>query len=82
MASYNESYFLPRQLAPSYPISIVDIFFPGFTNISAAIQQLQISNSNGYARILCICGALVFLGKYAYKYLKAFVETYFSSWFP
>jgi hypothetical protein len=24
----------------------------------------------------------VFLGKYAHKYLKAFVETYFSSWFP
>jgi hypothetical protein len=80
MASYNDSYLLPRQPGPSYPISIVDIFFPGFTNISAAIQQLQVGNSNGYARILCICGIVVFLGKYAFKYLRELVTTYFSSW--
>jgi chaperone BCS1 len=82
MAIWNNTYPLPNQPVPLNPISIVDIFFPGFTNISAAIQQLQIGNLNGSARIRCICGALVFLGKYAHKYLKAFVETYFSSWFP
>jgi chaperone BCS1 len=82
MAAYNDSYSLPRQPVPSNPISIVDILFPGFTNISSAIQQLQVGDSNGYARILCISGIVVLLGKYAYKYLKAFVETYFSSWCP
>jgi chaperone BCS1 len=64
----------------SSPVSVVDIFLPGFTNISAAIQQLQVSDSNGFARMLCICGIIVFLAKYAYTYLKAVVETYFSSW--
>lgn len=79
MATYNDSYSLPRQPVPSHPISIVDIFFPGLTNISAAIQQLQVGNSNDYAGILCICGFVVFVGKYAYRYLKEFVDTYFSS---
>jgi hypothetical protein len=58
----------------------VDIFFPGFTNISAAIQQLQVGNSNGFARIICICGAVFLLEKYAYKYWREFVTGYFSSW--
>jgi hypothetical protein len=79
MATYNDSYSPPRQPIPSSPISIVDIFFPGFTNISAAIQQLQASQTNGYAQMLCICGIAVFFGRYAYKHLKAFVETHFSS---
>ncbi|KAF4626888.1 hypothetical protein G7Y89_g11268 [Cudoniella acicularis] len=49
MSTCNNTYSPPSQPAPSHPISIVDIFFPGLTNISAALQQLQAGNSNSYA---------------------------------
>jgi hypothetical protein len=78
MASFNDSYSLPRNPIPSSPISIVDIFFPGFTNISAAFQQLQASNTNGYTQMLCILGPVAFFSKYAYNYVNRFVDTYFS----
>jgi chaperone BCS1 len=80
MASNNQTYSLPSQPVPLNPISIVDIFFPGLNNISAALQQLQASSPNSYGGMLCICGIVVFLGKYAYKSVKEFVDTYFSSW--
>jgi hypothetical protein len=50
---------------------MVDVFFPGLTNIPAALQQLQAGNPNSYGRMLCICGLAVFFG--------ALVATYFSS---
>jgi hypothetical protein len=78
MASYNDSYPLPRNPIPSSPISIVDIFFPGFTNISAAFQQLQASSTNGYTQMLCICGIAMFFSRYAYNSMKRFIDTYFS----
>lgn len=82
MATYSDSYSLPRQTIRSSLISIVDILFPGLTNISAAIQQLHVGHTNHYAQMICISGIILLLGKYAYKYLKAFVETYFSPWLP
>jgi chaperone BCS1 len=83
MATYNDNFSLPRQplsSLPSYPISIVDILFPGLTNGAAAFHQLQSGDSNSYAGMLCICGILVFFGRYAYKYLRDFVTVFFSSY--
>ena len=80
MATYNDSYPLPRNPIP--PISIVDIFFPGFTNISAAFQQLQSSNTSGFAQMLCICGIALFFGRYPYNSVKEFVNTYLSPYLP
>ena len=82
MEAYNQTYSRPSQQVPLSPMSIVDIFFPGLTNISAAFQHLQTSNTNGYVRILCICGIIGFLGKYAYNFVQAFVENHFSSLLP
>lgn len=82
MATSNDTYPLPRNPIPSSPISIVDIFFPGFTNISAAFQQLQGNNPDGYARTLCIFAMVVFFGRYAYNTVKRFVGTYFSPYLP
>jgi chaperone BCS1 len=61
-------------------MSIVDIFFPGFSGLSATVQQLSAGNLNSYAGLFCIGGIFVFLGRYVYSYLKELVETYFSSW--
>ena len=75
MTTYNDSYSLPRQPVPRYPISIVDILLPGFSTV---IQQLPLGDSNSYAQILCIYGIVGFLGRYAYRFGKSFIETYFS----
>jgi chaperone BCS1 len=79
MAAHNNAYSLPSQPLPLSPISMVDVFFPGLTNISAALQQLQAGNPNSYGRMLCICGLAVFFGRYAKDFVGALVATYFSS---
>jgi hypothetical protein len=60
----------------------MDIFFPGFTNISTAFQQLQGNNTDSYAQMLCILGIVAFFSKYAYNYVNRFVDTYFSPYLP
>ncbi|KIN03305.1 hypothetical protein OIDMADRAFT_39687 [Oidiodendron maius Zn] len=41
--------------------------------------RCSLSNTNGYIRILCICRLIVFLGKYAYKFIDEFIENHFTS---
>ncbi|KAK0628116.1 putative mitochondrial chaperone bcs1 [Bombardia bombarda] len=55
-------------------MSIVDIVFPGFTGISAVVQQLLAGNLNSYTQLLCICGMLMFFGRYACRFLGDVVE--------
>jgi len=57
---------------------MVDVFFPGLTNIPAALQQLQ-AGPNSYGRVLCICGLAVFFGRYVKDFFEAFVTRHFSS---
>ncbi|OJD12142.1 hypothetical protein AJ78_07213 [Emergomyces pasteurianus Ep9510] len=78
MNSFNVAGSLPIHTVPSQ-ISIVDAFFPGFTAISASIQQVLAGNLNSYAHLLCFCGMLLFLGRYAARYLMDLMETYFTS---
>ncbi|EDN03759.1 hypothetical protein I7I51_05369 [Histoplasma capsulatum] len=78
MNSFNVAGSLPIHTFPSQ-ISIVDAFFPGFTAISASIQQVLAGNLNSYAHLLCFCGMLLFLGRYAARYLMDLMETYFTS---
>jgi mitochondrial chaperone BCS1 len=80
MATFNDTSSPPIQLNPFPQVSILDLFFPGLTGILAAAQQLLAGNLNTYARLLCICGILVFLGIYVYKYLGELVADYFSLW--
>ncbi|PVH70485.1 P-loop containing nucleoside triphosphate hydrolase protein [Cadophora sp. DSE1049] len=78
MAAHNNSYSLPSQPLPLSPISMVDVFFPGLTNIPAALQQLQ-AGPNSYGRVLCICGLAVFFGRYTKDFFRALVATHFTS---
>ena len=57
---------------------MVDVFFPGLTNIPAALQQLQ-AGPNSYGRVLCICGLAMLFGRYTKDFFRALVETHFSS---
>ncbi|PGH34350.1 hypothetical protein GX50_02833 [[Emmonsia] crescens] len=60
MNAFNSAGSLPMHTA-TFQISIVDIFFPGFTSISASIQQLLVTDLNSCAHILCFCSMLLFL---------------------
>ncbi len=59
-------------------MSMIDFFFPGFTGLTAVIQQLLVGNLDSYARLLCVFGVLIFLGKYAYRHVWQSLETHFS----
>ncbi|PMD12290.1 hypothetical protein NA56DRAFT_713314 [Hyaloscypha hepaticicola] len=48
------------------------LLFPGFTGTSTAVQEYV--DFNVFAPLVCICGMLMLMGKYAWKRL----ETYFS----
>ncbi|KAL4412155.1 mitochondrial chaperone bcs1 [Colletotrichum abscissum] len=67
-----------NHLSPSN-VSIVDIFFPGFTGATAALRELLDGNLDSYAGLLCICGLLVFCGKLLLGTVGAFVATHLTS---
>lgn len=82
MAMNNDASSPPIQSSPSHQVSIIDVFIPGFTGTSVAIQQLLAGNLNRYAQLLCVSGVLAFFGRHAYKYLvelAGFVGNYFST---
>lgn len=47
-------------------VSIVDIFFPGFSVLNATVQQLLLNNMNGYVRLLCILVVFAIFACYVY----------------
>jgi hypothetical protein len=61
------------------PISVVDIFFPGFSALNATAQQLLLNNTNGYVRLLCIGAVFAIFARYAYRYTNDLINKYFSS---
>ncbi|KZL67550.1 mitochondrial chaperone BCS1 [Colletotrichum tofieldiae] len=64
---------------PPLHLSAMDIFFPGFTGLTATLQQLLNGNLDGYASLLCICGMLMICGKFLCRTVGGFVDTYFTS---
>ncbi|KAK0370663.1 mitochondrial chaperone BCS1 [Colletotrichum limetticola] len=63
----------------SHHVSMMDIFFPGFTGASAALHQLLDGNLDSFAGFLCICGLLVFCGKFLSATVGGFLATYLTS---
>ncbi|OAA63264.1 mitochondrial chaperone BCS1 [Niveomyces insectorum RCEF 264] len=82
MAVYNDASTSPIQPIPSHQISIMDVFFPGFAEISTALQQLLAGNMNSYTHLLCICGLLMFVGGRISRLLRTlgnWVGSYFTT---
>lgn len=77
MDTSNVSTFVPIQPL-SQQISIMDVFFPGFSSTFRSTYHLLAGDSDIYIRLLVICGMITFLARYSFRYLKEFVETYFS----
>ncbi|KAJ6096610.1 P-loop containing nucleoside triphosphate hydrolase protein [Penicillium sp. IBT 16267x] len=59
--------------------SLVDVFFPGFSVISASAQQLLTGNLDSYSRLLCTFGMFVLFVRYAVRYIWEIVRSYFTS---
>ena len=78
MAAFNNA-SSPVQSIPSPQLSIVDVFLPGFTGTSLAIQQLLAGNLGNYGGLLCVCGTLMFFGRRVYESLQDLVDKFLSS---
>ncbi|KAH8651726.1 P-loop containing nucleoside triphosphate hydrolase protein [Ilyonectria robusta] len=66
------------QETPFQQMSILDIFFPGFSHISSTIQQLLAGDLSSYAHLMCLFGLLAFFGTYTHK-LRVLLEDHFTS---
>jgi hypothetical protein len=78
MAGYIENSSLPVQPFSDAQASILDLLFPGFTRMSAAVQWYPTIDLNIYAPLLCVLGLLMFACGRICKYLLRLLETYFS----
>ncbi|KAK2052518.1 hypothetical protein LY76DRAFT_630014 [Colletotrichum caudatum] len=61
---------------PPPHLSVMDIFFPGFTGLTVTLQQLLNGKMDGYAGLLCICGTLMVCGKFLWRTVGEFADTY------
>ncbi|KAG7038312.1 mitochondrial chaperone bcs1 [Colletotrichum scovillei] len=59
-------------------VSVVDIFFPGFTGAMAALNQLLNGTLDNFATMLCVCGMLIVGGKFICNTVGGFVDTYLT----
>jgi hypothetical protein len=78
MAGYIENSPLPIQPFSDAQASILDLLFPGFTHMSAAIQGYLTIDLNVYAPLLCFLRLLMFACGRICKYLLGLFETYCS----
>ncbi|KAF2176611.1 P-loop containing nucleoside triphosphate hydrolase protein [Zopfia rhizophila CBS 207.26] len=59
-------------------IPLLDFFFPGLVPVLSSVWPL-LTSAPSIGRLLCICGLLLLIGKYASEYLGKLLETYFTS---
>ncbi|KAI3528398.1 mitochondrial chaperone bcs1 [Colletotrichum abscissum] len=57
----------------------MDVFFPGFTSAMTALNQLLNGTLDSFAITLCVCGLLIFGGKFICNTVGGFVDTYLTS---
>ncbi|KAJ5998010.1 hypothetical protein N7522_009670 [Penicillium canescens] len=60
-------------------MSLLDVFFPGLSMASASAQQLLAGNLDSYTRLLCTLGMVVLFTRYAVRYVRELVRSYFTS---
>ncbi|KAH8706063.1 putative mitochondrial chaperone bcs1 [Talaromyces proteolyticus] len=69
--------YLPLRPMAS-PMSVVDVFFPGFSAVNASVQQLLPHDVNGYVHLLCMGAVFVVFARYAYSYANDVINKYLS----
>ena len=64
----------------SEQIVLLDFLFPGLAPVFSSLWPLFNGVSGIYTWLLCTCGLLILVGRYAVGYLEALLEAYFSQW--
>ncbi|KAJ3453432.1 hypothetical protein MRS44_017679 [Fusarium solani] len=62
------------QEALSPQMSVLDLFLPGFTNITSAASQILSGNLTGYTQLMCIFALAAFLKPYVFQLRDWFIE--------
>ncbi|RSL58675.1 hypothetical protein CEP51_014041 [Fusarium floridanum] len=62
------------QKALSQQMSVLDLFLPGFTNITSAASQILSGNLTGYTHLMCILALAAFLKPYIFELRDWFIE--------
>ncbi|KAK8092672.1 mitochondrial chaperone bcs1 [Apiospora kogelbergensis] len=79
MATFNQTATQPLQLISAPQTSILDFFFPGFSGISATIEQLLAGKLSSHASFLCFFLAALYLGKRAIFTVWDWIEEHLTS---
>ncbi|KND86180.1 putative mitochondrial chaperone BCS1-B [Tolypocladium ophioglossoides CBS 100239] len=59
---------LPQQM------SVLDLFLPGFTNLTSAASQALSGNLTGYTQLMCLFALAAFLKPYVFQLKRWFIE--------
>ncbi|PNP51918.1 hypothetical protein FNYG_15871 [Fusarium nygamai] len=62
------------QEALSQQMSVLDLFLPGFTNITSAASQILSGNLTGYTQLMCIFALAAFFKPYIFELRDWFIE--------
>ncbi|KAG6992181.1 hypothetical protein FocnCong_v017585 [Fusarium oxysporum f. sp. conglutinans] len=62
----------PRSL--SQQMSVLDLFLPGFTNITTAASQVLSGNLTGYTQLMCLFALAAFLKPYVSQLKDWFLQ--------
>jgi chaperone BCS1 len=65
------------QALPQAQVSVLELFFPGFSRISPIVARYTGINLDAVVPLLCLCGLLVFLYKRGYQDVSSWVQNYF-----
>jgi hypothetical protein len=62
------------QEALSQHMSVLDLFLPGFTNITSAASQVLNGNLTGYTQLMCLFALVAFLKPYVFELRDWFIQ--------
>lgn len=60
-------------------MSVLDLFLPGFTNITSTVSQALSGNLTGYTHLMCIFALAAFLKPYVFQLRSWFIEHFSKS---
>lgn len=64
----------PIKEALSQQMSVLDLFLPGFTNITSAASHVLSDNLSSYTHLMCIFALTAFLKPYVIQLRDWFIE--------
>ncbi|CAG9953437.1 unnamed protein product [Clonostachys rosea f. rosea IK726] len=63
----------------SHPMSVLDLFLPGFSNITNAASQVLNGNMSGYTQLMCLFALAALLKPYVFRFIDWFIDHFTST---